>query len=198
MNKIQVVINWNCTTLWSATCSSNSSSHSLLSLASLCMRHRCVKQLSEERLNKQAGQGTKSPPLRDMWQQNPLNPRPPPTHPSSHNGEPLTLLPEPHKQSHIPRAWSQEKERWRRRRGSKFWFLFTECHHLTKGTAWHCHQIRVNGLLSQSCEHDRGRVYESKGVWEKNGGWWSCLFAPLKGHMGQMSLVWYSESRLAR
>lgn len=81
MNKIQVVINWNCTTPWSATCSSNSSSHSLLSLASLCMRHRCVKQLSEERLNKQAGQGTKSPPLRDMWQQNPLNPRPHLLHP---------------------------------------------------------------------------------------------------------------------
>lgn len=37
-----------------------------------------MKQLSEERLNKQAGPGTKSPPLRDMWQQNPLNPRPHP------------------------------------------------------------------------------------------------------------------------
>lgn len=45
----------------------------------LCMRHRCVIQLSEERLNKQTGLGTKSPPLRDMWQKNPLNPR---LHPS--------------------------------------------------------------------------------------------------------------------
>lgn len=45
--------------------------------SALCMRHRCVKHCSEERLNKQAGPGTKSLPLRDMWQQNPLN-RPPP------------------------------------------------------------------------------------------------------------------------
>lgn len=40
----------------------------------LGMSHRCVRQFSEERLNKQAGPSTKSPPLRDMWQQNPLNP----------------------------------------------------------------------------------------------------------------------------
>lgn len=33
-----------------------------------------MKQFSEERLNKQAGPGTKSLPLRDMWQQNPLKP----------------------------------------------------------------------------------------------------------------------------
>lgn len=37
-----------------------------------------MRQLSEERLNKQAGPGTKRPPLRDMWQQNPLNPCPHP------------------------------------------------------------------------------------------------------------------------
>lgn len=34
----------------------------------------CEAVLSEERLNKQAGPGTKSLPLRDMWQQNPLTP----------------------------------------------------------------------------------------------------------------------------
>ena len=46
----------------------------------LWMKQRCVRH-SKERLNKQVGPSTKSPPLRDMWQQNPLNPRPnPPTH----------------------------------------------------------------------------------------------------------------------
>lgn len=89
------------------------------SLSAVCMRHRCVKQLSEERLNKQAGPGTKNPPLRDMWQQNPLNPHPqtPPTNPPYPSA--TTLKPSHSYWSHtnrsIPWAWSQEKERWRRR-----------------------------------------------------------------------------------
>lgn len=81
-----------------------------------------MKQLSEERLNKQAGPGTKNPPLRDMWQQNPLNPHPqtppnPPTQPTlpfSHDSEALTLLPEPHKPFHTlslePREGTMEEE----------------------------------------------------------------------------------------
>lgn len=81
-----------------------------------------MKQLSEERLNKQAGPGTKNPPLRDMWQQNPLNPHPqtppnPPTQPTlpfSHDSEALTLLLEPHKPFHTlslePREGTMEEE----------------------------------------------------------------------------------------
>lgn len=78
----------------------------------LCMRHRRVKQLSVERLNKQAGPGTKSPPLTDMWQRNPLNPRPHPSLPHlppGGNSEPLTLLPEPHRPlPHTPSSEPRE------------------------------------------------------------------------------------------
>ncbi|MEQ2233001.1 hypothetical protein ILYODFUR_017253 [Ilyodon furcidens] len=73
---------------------------------------QCVRRLREERLNKQADPGTKSQPLKDMWQQNPLNPHP---YPST----PLTLPTETHQLFLTPWMWSQEKQRWRRR-GRKF------------------------------------------------------------------------------
>lgn len=72
--------------------------------SAICMRHRCVKPFSEERLNKQAGPGTKSLPLRDMWQQTPSQSTTPPYFPFIvHSYWSRT------NRSTYPRAWSQER-----------------------------------------------------------------------------------------
>lgn len=65
-----------------------------------------MKPSSDERLNKQAGPGTKGLPLRDMWQRTP----PPPLQLPIHRAlllEPRGTIP------HTPECRSQEEGEWR-------------------------------------------------------------------------------------
>lgn len=128
-----------------------------------------AKNFCAKRLNKQAGPGTKSLPLRNMWQQNPLKP---PHYPNHHSTLDTTHS---HCSTHT-QVWAKRRKggggggRWGR------WILIS--------IQWMSPPHKGDHMtlpLNQSKWTPfsllwtwQGRV--CGGVCEQNGGWWGCQY----------------------
>lgn len=153
-----------------------------------------MRQLSEERLNKQAGPGTKRPPLRDMWQQNPLNPCP-------HPPKVATLNPSHSHQSHTnSSAYPAHGARRRKVGGREGWWWWwgnsIPIHRMSPPYKRGPHDTATKSELMDSflspvnmtggvCVRVRGCGRGTEAV--------RVPVCPIEGAHGPMSLVWYSE-----
>ena len=185
--KLNLLLKWHFLALLSSSPVTSQSFSS--SLSAVCMRHRCVKQLSEERLNKQAGPGTKNLPLRDMWQQNPLNPHPQtppkPTHP--------TLQPRlwsPHTPTGATQTVPYPELGAKRRNDGGGGGANSDSYSLNVTTSQRgLHDTATKSELMDSffspANMTGGVCVSVRGCGRRTGGWWGSLFAPFKGHMRQ-------------
>lgn len=141
-----------------------------------------MKPSSDERLNKQAGPGTKGLPLSDMWQRTPPCPL---RSPFIHG----TLLLEPHGTiPHPTEDRSQEVVEWREGGGAK---VLISIHRMSPPYKRGPHDTATKSELMDSflspanmtggvCVRERERA-----CGRGSGGRSGRPFAPFKGHMGQ-------------
>lgn len=161
-------------------------SPALLVRPAICARRRRVKPSSDERLNKQAGPGTKGLPLSDMWQRTPPSP-PPPSAPHSSMVHSYWSRTEPF---HIPlkagakRWWSGGREGGGAR-------VLISIHRMSPPYKRGPHDTATKSELMDSflspanmtggvCVRERERAC-GRGSRGRSGR----PFAPFKGHMGQ-------------
>lgn len=152
----------------------------LLVRPAICARRRRVKPSSDERLNKQAGPGTKGLPLRDMWQRPPSPSRSPfIVHSYWSRAEPF----------HIP------PNAGAKRRGSGGGPVLISIHRMSPPHKRGPHDTATKSELMDSflspanmtggvCERERERA-----CGRRSGGRSGRPFAPIEGPHGPMSLV---------